>query len=177
MKIKRLNLIILTACTLLAVSVFTFWGYEGKERQAFYCKKALSGDKLIVFDGRKEQVVRLVGVDAPDLSGEPGEPDEFYSQEALGYLKERVEGQELYLEFAEPKLDVFNQWRAYVYLPDGAFLNLELIKQGWAAVFNYYQFSERREFLIAQHQAQQSRRGMWQGWTGRFSVIGRKATP
>ena len=165
-KLRSIVYVILVACIIC--------GCGWKKSEPYYCRKVINGDKFVILDGNKEQIIQLAGVDTPDLSKEPGEPDEFYSREALSYLKSRIEGQEIYLEFGKPKVDVFKQWRAYVYLKDGTFMNLEMLKQGYAAVFTYYEFPERSQFLTAQYEATKSKNGMWQGRVGRFSVVGGK---
>jgi micrococcal nuclease len=42
-----------------------------------------------------------------------------------------VEGKEVRLEFDWQRRDKYGRLLAYVYLPDGTFLNAELIKQGY----------------------------------------------
>lgn len=77
---------------------------------------------------RATETVRLMGVDTPE-QGERG------AAEALGYVQRRAAvGQPVYLAFDFQRRDR-DRLLAYVYLPDGALLNAELIQECLAGLY------------------------------------------
>ena len=60
------------------------------------------------------ELIRLLGVDAPEMNWEEGEP-EFYAREAFEYTKENLLGQLVYLEYDEVKEDKYGRTLAYFF--------------------------------------------------------------
>lgn len=58
--------------------------------------------------------------------------------------------------------DKYGRLLAYVYLPDGTFVNAELVKLGYAQVATYPPNAKHQElFLKLQREAQRENRGLW----------------
>jgi len=74
------------------------------------------------------ELIRLLGVDAPEMNWEEGEP-EFYAREAFEYTKENLLGQLVYLEYDEVKEDKYGRTLAYLFLADGSFFNEKLLEE------------------------------------------------
>ena len=53
------------------------------------------------------------------------------------FTKGLVEGKTVRLEFDVEKRDKYKRLLAYVYLPDGTFVNAEIVKQGYASLMTY----------------------------------------
>jgi len=77
-------------------------------------------------DGDTVDRVRLLCVDAPELSG-----GECYGPEARDWLTERIEGQEVTLHFASECTGTYDRALAYVKL-GGTLINAEIASEGYA---------------------------------------------
>lgn len=121
------------------------------------------GDTIVLVDGRK---VRYIGINAPEVDhpkyNQKAEP---FGDDALQFNKSLVLRKQVRLEFDKEKFDQYDRLLAYVFLPNGTFVNLELIRSGYA----YYlarKPNDRydRQLLKAQREAMTAGRGMWRHW-------------
>jgi micrococcal nuclease len=121
-------------------------------------EKVVDGDTVVLDSGEK---VRLLGINAPELH-HPDYPVQKYGQEAKDYLKNRVEGKKCRLEYSIlDQYDKYNRLLALIYL-DGALVNGELVKKGFAfAVPNKF-ISKTREFLVIENIAKRFKIGIWE---------------
>lgn len=107
------------------------------------------------------ELIRLLGVDAPEMNWEEGEP-EFYAREAFEYTKENLLGQLVYLEYDEVKEDKYGRTLAYLFLADGSFFNKKLLEKGYARLLlippNLKYSDVLRE---AEERARAAGRGIW----------------
>ncbi|ABV35149.1 nuclease (SNase domain protein) [Shewanella sediminis HAW-EB3] len=88
------------------------------------------GDTITLKDGR---LVRLIGVDSPELDFKSPELSEPYAKEARHFLqKELKPGQILNLSFDQKRLDPYGRTLAYVYTENGEHLQELLLSQGFA---------------------------------------------
>jgi hypothetical protein len=87
-------------------------------------RRVIDGDTLELDNGED---VRLIGVDTPETK-HPKKPVERFGKEAAAFTKRLVEGQEIRLEYDQQRHDKYGRTLAYVYLPDGTFLNAEIIR-------------------------------------------------
>lgn len=112
--------------------------------------RAVDGDTLELTEeaGGKDRV-RLVGVDAPELKGEDGEPEP-YAEEAATFTAETLEGEKVLLEIGEEETDEYgrllaNVWTApedgivgglkrMVGVDDSELFNRTLLGEGYAEV-------------------------------------------
>jgi len=120
-------------------------------------KQVVDGDTLRLTNGEK---VRLIGVDTPETK-HPQKPVEQFGKEAYLFTKRMVEGKEVRLEFDWQRRDKYGRLLAYVYLTDGAFLNAEIIKQGYGFAYTKYPFKYLDEFGGYEKEARENRRGLW----------------
>ncbi|KAI0319415.1 hypothetical protein OF83DRAFT_1162960 [Amylostereum chailletii] len=119
--------------------------------------------------------IRMAGVDAPEAAhfGRPAQP---YAEEALQWLKNTVEGRTVYCQVilrdqygrvvAIPHL---RPWFLPGFLATGKCVSLEMLKAGWAEVYEQagaeYGRWGKDEFLKLQVEAQSARRGIWEHGT------------
>ena len=118
--------------------------------------RIIDGDTIDVFlaDGRRERV-RYIGIDTP-------ERDEPFYAEATEANRALIDGQELILVKDVSERDRFGRLLRYVYLPDGAFVNAELVRQGYAQVVTFPpDVAEIDGFLVHQQEARENGRGLW----------------
>jgi len=114
------------------------------------------GDTLTVMVGNKRENVRLIGSEAPNLAHSVRGKQ---SRHFLGHL---VGGKAIRLEIDPVRRDPSKRLLAYVYAGD-TFVNLELIRQGQAAVSKgrpSLKYAE--DYQKAQIEAQEAGRGIWE---------------
>jgi len=113
--------------------------------------RAVDGDTLELYepvDGVWR--VRLIGVDAPEMEGESGEPEP-YAEEAAGFTASELEGERVLLQLDEETVDPYGRLLAYVWReeatpgqerrwPSGGegpeLFNLTLLEGGYAAAMS-----------------------------------------
>lgn len=123
--------------------------------------RVVDGDTLVVAG---VGTVRLIGVDTPE-SVDPRRPVEALGKEAAEFLRSLVNGQTVRLEYEGQRQDRYGRTLAYVYLPDGALVNREIIRQGFGHAYLEFPFSKSDDFRAAQREAMTGQRGLWNGYT------------
>jgi endonuclease YncB( thermonuclease family) len=146
------------AAVLIALSLLACAPSATDPHDALKVDRVVDGDTLIVGGER----VRLVGVDAPE-SVHPQKPVQHFAKEATEFARQRAQGKQVRLE---PSGDLVTRDRhgrrlAYVWLPDGLLLNLEIIRQGYGFAFSKFPFARMEEFRAAEREARTAGRGMW----------------
>ena len=115
------------------------------------------GDTVIVRMGEEAKRLGLIGVEVPGLADPTG-------RAAERFLENLLAGEAVYVEFAEasPAPDHFGCIPAYLFrAPDGLFVNLELVRQGYAAVPEAGAFEYRAVFERLQQRARAAGKGRW----------------
>jgi micrococcal nuclease len=81
---------------------------------------------------------------------------------AYEFTRKLVEGKKVRLEFDVEKRDKYERLLAYVYLPDGTFVNAEIVRQGYASLLTIPPDVKYAD-LFAQlyKEARENRRGLW----------------
>ena len=125
--------------------------------QNFIVKKVIDGDTLLLTNG---EYVRLIGVDTPETK-HPEKPVEYFGKEAYLFTQRMVEGKEVRLEFVWQRTDKYGRLLAYLFLPDGTFLNAEIIKQGYGFAYTRFPFKYLEEFRRYEREARANRTGLW----------------
>jgi micrococcal nuclease len=115
----------------------------------------VSGDIIDVnIDGALYRV-RYIGMDTPEW----GDP---YFEEARNYNAQLVAGQTVRLVKDVSDMDRFGRLLRYVYLPNGTFVNGELVRQGYALTETYPpDLSHSATFASLEQEAQEAGRGIW----------------
>ena len=104
--------------------------------------------------------VRLIGVDTPETV-DPRKPVQHFGQEASAFVRSMLEGKSVRLEYDQQRLDKYQRTLAYVYLLDGTFVNLEIVRQGYGHAYLNYPFGRMEAFRAAEREAREARRGLW----------------
>ena len=152
----RLGLMTLLAVALLAGARAT----EADEpRELREVTRVIDGDTLVLDGGER---VRLIGVDTPETV-HPNKPVERFGKEASAFTRGRAEGKKVRLEYdpGTGRKDRYGRTLAYIYLPDGTLLNLEIVRQGYGHAYTRFPFSKMDEFRAAEREAREERRGLW----------------
>jgi micrococcal nuclease len=122
------------------------------------------GDTVIVDMGGVEEKVRFIGVDTPETK-DPRKPIQCFGKAASAFTKNLIGDQPVKLE-SDPtntNRDRYGRLLRYVYLPDGTFVNLEIIKQGYGFAYVSFPVQKLEEFKAAQVEARTNNRGLWAG--------------
>lgn len=134
-------------------------------------KRVIDGDTLELANGEK---VRLIGIDAPEThKGKKLYKDSqrtaqdittitTLGKKSYQFTKELVEGRKVRLEFDVQKYDKYERLLAYVYLPDGTFVNAEIVKQGYANLLTIPPNVKYADLFRKLYQeARENKRGLW----------------
>lgn len=123
--------------------------------------------------------VRLLGIETPDGKS----PKEIYGehgQRAISFIEKLLLGQEVRLEFDTESginKDEEGQTLAYVYTRDGALVNGEMVKQGFAFVRSTEQFGLSDQLRGFERDAMQAMRGVWGSSSSSSSSASLASTP
>ena len=135
----------------------------GPARPAEYCTvvKVIDGDTLEADCEHHLEKVRLIGVDTPEKF-HPEKPVQFFAEEASNFTRKMVESKRVRIESDVEKLDRYGRRLGYIYLPDGTFLNAELVRQGYGFALRHFPFRFLDEFDKLEEEARKNQRGLWQ---------------
>jgi len=148
---------------------------SGLEESGTACHvvRVVDGDTLVVRVEGREERVRLLGVDTPEMNhGNP--PAEYFAKRATEFTRRLAERSDVVL-LAEPgheDRDRYGRLLRYVYLEDGALLNGEIIRQGYGFAYTRFPFARMEEFRRFEREARETGRGLWADDEGSPPVIG-----
>ena len=125
--------------------------------------RVIDGDTFVVDDGsEKGATVRLIGVDAPETRRSANRDIGHYGEESKAFLTQLLSGGQVFLAHDVGKRDRYRRTLAYVYLPDGTFINAELVRRGYATVMTVPPNVAHAElFSDLEREARRKRRGLW----------------
>jgi len=133
--------------------------------------RVVDGDTLKLENG---EYLRLLGIDTPEVhesaklhrdaqrSGQSVEAIKQSGRQSYEFTKQLVEKKRVRLEFDKERHDRYNRVLAYVYLPDGIFLNAIIVEEGYASLMTYPPNVKYADlFLKLYQQARENKRGLW----------------
>lgn len=132
---------------------------ENKTDKKFY-------DVLSVVDGDTIKIseigtLRLIGLDTPETK-DPRKVVQCFGVEASNRAKELLRGKKVSLEFDPAnKIDKYKRTLAYIYLENGYFYNLEMVKDGFAHSYKSFPHPKLNEFNLAEESAKNEKKGFW----------------
>lgn len=105
--------------------------------------------------------VQLIGVNAPETV-HPSKPVEPYGRESTAFLQKLLLYKFVYFEFDRDKRDRYDRLLAYVYRDsDDLFVNVELIREGYAKADDRFPFKYIKLFQYHESQARAARKRLW----------------
>ncbi len=118
------------------------------------------GDTFHVLRGGREVTIRLIGIDTPEVGWYGGTP-ECYGAAAGRFLRGRIDGRRVRLEFDRDRLDPYGRTLAYAH-HRGQMLNVLLVRRGYARV-TIIEPNHRYEgrLALAQRAARDEGAGLW----------------
>lgn len=120
------------------------------------------GDTIRVeLNGERERL-RYVGIDAPELNAEAGQPEPF-AREATEANEQLVGGERICLERDVSDRDRFGRLLRYAWLEDGTLVNEALVLVGLAEAVEFRPDTKHHDSILspAQDKAIAAERGIW----------------
>jgi micrococcal nuclease len=126
-------------------------------------ERVIDGDTIVAqVDGREERI-RYIGIDTPETV-KPNTPVQCFGPQAHA-LNARLlgtVGTRLTLRFDRELRDRYGRLLAYVFRPDGLFVNARLIEAGAARTLTIAPNTSRAgQLSVLQHAARAAGRGLW----------------
>ncbi len=122
--------------------------------------EAVDGDTVLLINGER---LRYIGIDTPEEVDER-KPVQCYAREAAAKNRQLVAGTNIKFYKDVNEKDIYGRWLGFVYLEDGTFVNLELVRQGFAFAYPYPpDISKSAEFAQAETFARENKLGLWGG--------------
>jgi endonuclease YncB( thermonuclease family) len=116
------------------------------------------GDTIKLSNGTR---VRYAGVNTPEIAHE-GRPAEPFANEAYMFNKRLTMGNRVRIQIDKEKYDQYGRLLAYVFLPDGTFVNGALVEKGLAMVYTTPpNVRYDQDLLTLQRRAMRERVGLW----------------
>ncbi len=154
-KVSKVNIVLKPTPTVTQVS---------QERSLFKVAKVIDGDTIKVVVNNKEETVRLIGIDTPEVV-DPRKPVQCFGIEASNKAKEILQNRMVILESdaASGDADQYDRLLRYVFLEDGTNVNKLMIEEGYAHEYTYKdnQYKYRNEFIEKEKEARENKRGLW----------------
>ena len=119
------------------------------------------GDTIVLTTGQR---IRYLGINTPEIDHKDQKAQP-YGYEAKSFNKSLLTGRKIRLEFDVERFDQYGRMLAYVFLPDGSFVNSRLLENGMA--FCLYRLPNVKYEKILYHSqlaAMAARKGLWRGW-------------
>jgi endonuclease YncB( thermonuclease family) len=133
---------------------------ETESNTSYYLvTNVVDGDTIDVNINGEIKRIRLIGIDAPEVS-----ENECYNNESFEKAKELLLNKKVSLEAdsSQDDKDIYNRLLRYVFLEDGTNFNLYMIKDGYAIEYTYDKaYKYQNEFKAAQDSAKTGNKGLW----------------
>ena len=106
--------------------------------------------------------VRLLGIDAPEM-GTGGREKMYYAEEATAFTTRLTLGQEttVYLDRQAGSRDRYGRLLAYIELPDGEFLNEQLLSEGFVYADLRFKHGYYQKYRQLEATARSLKKGLW----------------
>ena len=120
------------------------------------------GDTVRVRLNGEEERLRYIGIDAPELRPDGGDPEPF-AETATAANEQLVEGEDICLERDVSNRDRFGRLLRYAWLQDGTLVNEVLVLAGLAESVEFRPDTKHHDAILhpAEAEAMAERRGIW----------------
>ena len=126
--------------------------------------KVVDGDTIDVEINGKKEVVRLIGIDTPEIV-DPRKPVQCFGKEASAKAKEILNGKKIRLEQdkTQGNRDKYGRLLRFIFLEDGTNFNKLMIDQGFAHEYTYQSnpYKYQKKFIGAEKSARENKKGLW----------------
>jgi endonuclease YncB( thermonuclease family) len=148
------------ARTLLLILVFLFWDISLCIADEYQVSRVVDGDTIIVKKGTTKLTIRLVGIDAPEVSHAKNQQGQPFSQQSTKYIAGLMLNKVVDIKSYGP--DRYGRALGEVFL-DGHNINLEMVKAGFAEVYRGTpaKGQNMEPYWKAEEEARRAGKGMW----------------
>ncbi len=139
--------------------------YEQYNDKPFLVVKVIDGDTIDIDvpDGKYDHTrIRLLGVDTPETKN-PRTGVMYFGPEAFEFTKKSTQDKIVRVFLDAKSRDKYNRLLAYIQLPDGKFLNEELLSEGFAYADSRFKHSYYHKYMQIQSVAKRAKKGLWEG--------------
>lgn len=136
---------------------------QNKNHRFYLVTRVIDGDTFRVDDGSdRGLVIRLIGVDAPESRNTGKKLKAPGGEESKRFLGKLIGGKMVRLEYDVSPTDRYGRTLAYVFLRNGAFVNAEMVKNGYATIMTVPPDVKYQDlFLKLERRARQRKAGLW----------------
>ena len=123
--------------------------------------RVVNGDTFIVKHGSVKLTIRLIGIDAPEMSTRRHQVGQPFSLEAEQHLSKLILGKTV--DVKSYGVDRNGRTLGEVFLLNGRNVNLEMLQAGLAEVYREKQVAalDMHPYRQAEEEARKAKRGMW----------------
>jgi len=125
--------------------------------------RVIDGDTIVVRIDGDNKTVRFIGVDTPETV-DPRKEVQYYGREASLFTSNLLKGEHVYLDF-EGEVGTYDKYQrllAYVFrAPDGLFVNLEIVRQGYGSTYTVFPFKHLDLFRQYGKRARELEKGLY----------------
>lgn len=135
---------------------------EAPEETDYPVVRIIDGDTIVILFEGKNEPVRLIGVDAPEMHDARGGV-QCFAVEAKKRMEKSLAGKRVRVVFdaSQGERDAFKRLLAYVYVGD-VFVNRLIVAEGYAHEYTYRDpYEERTTLIAAEKEARAGKRGLW----------------
>ena len=132
-------------------------------QQLYKVIKVIDGDTIAVDLNGKDETIRIIGIDTPELV-DPRKPVQCFAKEASDKAKSILTDQFVLLEAdsTQDEKDKYNRLLRYVFLKNGTDYGKMMISEGFAHEYTYQiPYKYQKEYKEAENQAREGKRGFW----------------
>lgn len=127
-------------------------------------ERTRDGDTVIIAVGDNEEVIRYIGVDAPETK-HPEKGEQCFGKESSAKNKELVLGQKVRFERDKRNRDHRGRLLRYVWVGE-RMINLELVRDGYAFAEHFSpNYRHRKQLEDAEREAERLGNGLWSACT------------
>ena len=170
MNYKFRNIIFLVIAIVLGLIVGYYFphrvscnnSYSGENNQLCQVVDVIDGDTIRARIGNKVEIIRLLGINTPEVNN-PYRKQECFGPEASVETKKLLKNKKVYVipDPEAPNRGKYHRLLRYIFLPNGEFVNADLIKNGYAFSYIYQPIQFMDFFNSLEYKARENRLGIW----------------
>jgi micrococcal nuclease len=133
-------------------------------RETVKVLKVIDGDTIKVLINNREDSVRLIGIDSPEVVDDK-KPVQCFGKEASSKAKEILNGKSIVLESdpTQGERDEYGRLLRYVFLEDGTNFDKFMVSEGYAREYTFKDnpYKYQLEFIQTEKKAKENKKGLW----------------
>lgn len=133
---------------------------ERREKIPARVTKVFDGDTFQLNIQGREEIVRLVGVDAPEIN-ETREKVRLMGLLSREFALYHLENKDVYIIIDKQGRDKYGRLLVYLWLPNMIFFNELILEEGFANVYTRFYHPYQKKFIEAERNAREKNKGLW----------------